>query len=272
MSAAIQAVSDAIPRENVLGVGVSATNPAGVTELVADWIRRRARHYVCVTGVHGVMESWRSEALRHIHNEAGLVTPDGRPLAWLLRWGGHRGSRQVCGPELMPMLFVAGQDRGWRHFLYGATPATLALLREQLLRTAPDAVIVGDHAPPFRSLTAEEDAASIAAINAAAPDIVWVGLSTPKQELWMAAHRQSLDAPVLIGVGAAFDFNAGLKRRAPPVLRRIGLEWAYRTAQEPRRLAGRYFRNNPAFVALVILQKAGVLRPSMTQQRPSHTA
>ena len=259
-------------RENVLGVGVSATNPAGVTDLIADWISRRARQYVCVTGVHGVMESYRSETLRRIHNEAGLVTPDGLPLAWLLRWSGHRGSRQVCGPELMPALFTAGQQRGWRHFLYGATPGTLALLRERLLQVAPDALIVGDHAPPFRPLTVEEDTASVAAINAAAPDIVWVGLSTPKQELWMAAHRERLDAPVLIGVGAAFDFTAGLKRRAPPVLRRIGLEWAYRTAQEPRRLAGRYLRNNPAFVGLVLLQKAGLLRPALTQQRPSSPA
>lgn len=248
-------------RENVLGVGVSVINTHEVLATVDGWIRDQARHYVCVTGVHGVMESWRSEALRRIHNEAGLVTPDGLPLAWLLRLGGHRGSHQVCGPELMPALFVAGQVRGYRHYLYGAMPDTLLRLRAGLLRVAPGAVIVGEHAPPFRPLTEAEDVAAVASINAARPDIVWVGLSTPKQEVWMASHRGRLDAPVLIGVGAAFDFNAGLKRRAPWVLRSIGLEWAYRAAQEPRRLAGRYLRNNPAFLGLIVLQKMGLLHP-----------
>lgn len=252
-----------LPRENVLGVGVSAINTHDALDTVAGWITARARHYVCVTGVHGVMESWRSEALRRIHNEAGLVTPDGLPLAWLLRLGGHQGSRQVCGPELMPALFVAGQDRGYRHFLYGATPETLGLLRQEMLRIAPDALIVGAHAPPFRPMTPAEDADAIALINAHQPDIVWVGLSTPKQEMWMASHRDRLQAPVLIGVGAAFDFNAGLKRRAPRLLRRLGLEWAYRAAQEPRRLALRYLRNNPAFLGLILLQKAGLLQPKL---------
>jgi len=191
------------------------------------------------------------------------VTPDGLPLAWLLRLGGHRGTRQVCGPDLMPALFVAGQDPGYRHFLYGATPDTLLLLRQGLLRVAPRAQIVGEHAPPFRAMTPSEDAAAMDMINAHRPDIVWVGLSTPKQEMWMASHRDRLDAPVLIGVGAAFDFNAGLKRRAPRLMRSLGLEWAYRVAQEPRRLAGRYLRNNPAFIGLILLQKAGLLQPKL---------
>ncbi len=255
------ATGPAMVRENVLGVGVSAINTQQMLATVDSWVRSRARHYVCVTGVHGVMESWRSETLRRIHNEAGMVTPDGLPLAWLLRLGGHRGARQVCGPELMPALFVAGQARGWRHYLYGATPETLARLRAGLLAAAPGAEIVGEHAPPFRPMTSAEDAAAVAAINDAQPDIVWVGLSTPKQELWMADHRGLLEAPVLIGVGAAFDFNAGLKRRAPWLLRSVGLEWAYRAAQEPRRLAGRYLRNNPAFVGLIVLQKMGLLHP-----------
>ena len=128
----------------------------------------------------------------------------------------------------MPALFVAGQGRGWRHYFYGATPETLGRLRDGLHRVAPGAEIVGDCAPPFRPMTEAEDQVAMAAINAARPDIVWVGLSTPKQEMWMASHRAKLEAPVLIGVGAAFDFNAGLKRRAPWVLRSVGLEWAYR--------------------------------------------
>lgn len=253
------AMPEAIEREDVLGVGVSAVNMDGALRAIGGWIARGERHYVCVTGVHGVMESQRSEALRRIHNGAGLVTPDGMPLAWLLRLGGHRHAGQVCGPELMPLAFAAGQDRGHRHFLYGATEETLARLRRAMLDVAPRAEIVGCHAPPFRPLTPQEDREIVAEINALRPDIVWVGLSTPKQEVWMAEHRPLLDAPVLIGVGAAFDIHAGLRRRAPRVLRHIGLEWLYRLAQEPGRLAGRYLRNNPAFLARLLMQKAGLL-------------
>jgi len=159
---------------------------------------------------------------------------------------------------LLPTLMVAGQDHFYRHFLYGATDDTLARLRQQIGRLAPRADIVGSHAPPYRPPTVEEDEAIIGQINACRPDIVWIGLSTPKQERWMAAHRGRLHAPVLIGVGAAFDITAGLRRRAPRVLRWSGLEWAFRLAQEPRRLAGRYLRNNPAFLAMVMAQKIGL--------------
>lgn len=250
-------------RENILGVGVSAINTCDALDTVERWISSGDRQYICVTGVHGIMESWRSEKLRRIHNQAGLVTPDGRPLVWLLRLGGHLGTSQVCGPELMPALVVAGQDRGHRHFLYGATADTLDRLQRALLQAAPRAQVVGTLAPPFRAMTAQEDREAVERINLCRPDIVWVGLSTPKQEVWMAEHRGSLAAPVLIGVGAAFDVNAGLRPRAPRLLSEIGLEWAYRTAQEPRRLAGRYFRNNPAFLGLVLLQKAGLLNPPL---------
>lgn len=252
-------MSGAIRRENVLGVGVSAINMEVALRTIDGWIARGDRQYICVTGVHGVMESQHSEALRRIHNRAGLVTPDGMPLAWLLRLGGHRQTGRVCGPDLMPLAFQAGQDRGHRHFLYGATEDTLERLRRALLALAPRAEIVGTYAPPFRPLTAQEDEAIVSEINARRPDIVWVGLSTPKQEMWMAEHRSRLDAAVLIGVGAAFDIHAGLRRRAPRFLHGTGLEWTYRLWQEPRRLAGRYLRSNPAFVAKVLLQKAGLL-------------
>jgi N-acetylglucosaminyldiphosphoundecaprenol N-acetyl-beta-D-mannosaminyltransferase len=254
-----------VRRENVLGVGVSAIDLDRALALIDGWIARRERHYVCVTGVHGVMECVRNPALRRIHNQAGLVTPDGMPLAWLLRLGGHRETDRVCGPELMPSVFTAGEAGGYRHFLYGSDDATLQRLQAALMAHAPRAVIVGAFSPPFRPLTPAEDAATVALINAAAPDIVWVGLSTPKQEYWMSEHRDRLSAPVLIGVGAAFDMHAGTRRRAPRFLRRTGFEWTYRLAQEPRRLARRYLQNNPAFVALVLLQKLGLLRPVLDQ-------
>ena len=160
----------------------------------------------------------------------------------------------------MPALFKHSEQTGYRHFLYGATPRTLELLRDNLKRKFPDAEIVGAYAPPFRPAGADEDEAVIEAINASAADIIWVGLSTPKQELWMARHRHRLSVPVLIGVGAAFDFHAGLVRQAPRWLQRAGLEWIFRTAMEPRRLAKRYLRNNPSFLALLAAKRLGFAR------------
>jgi N-acetylglucosaminyldiphosphoundecaprenol N-acetyl-beta-D-mannosaminyltransferase len=249
-----------LARENVLGVAVSAANMETAVGTICDWIDRDERQYVCVTGVHGVMESQHSVELRRIHNAAGMVTADGMPLAWLLKLAGHAGSDRVCGPELMPRMFIESQRRGDRHFLYGATPETLQRLRDNLALIAPGARVVGSYSPPFRPLTAVEDAAVVSAINAAGADIVWVGLSTPKQELWMATHRTRLQAAVLIGVGAAFDIHAGTVRRAPPFLRRTGFEWTYRLIHEPRRLWRRYLVNNPRFLAMILMQKTGLLR------------
>ncbi len=248
-------------RQDVLGVGVSVINMDGAIRAIQGWIDRGERHYVCVTSVHGVVESQESPELRRIHNGAGMVTPDGMPLAWMLKLSGHAETDRVCGPELMPAVFTASQARGDRHFLYGATEATLALLEAGLLAHAPRARIVGRHAPPFRPLSEAEDEAVVAMINAAQPDVVWVGLSTPKQEFWMDSHRGRLEAAVLIGVGAAFDVHAGHTPRAPRLVQRSGFEWLYRTAREPRRLWWRYFRNNPRFLAMVALQKLGLYRP-----------
>lgn len=252
-----------LARTNVLGVGVSAVNMQTALATIFGWVSNRERHYVCVTGVHGVMESTRSPLLRQIHNKAGMVTPDGMPLAWLLKLAGHRDSDRVCGPDMMPLVFVAGQAQGVRHYLYGGSQAALDGLQRRLLAAAPQAQIVGTCSPPYRALTDDEDADIVAAINASGADIVWVGLSTPKQEHWMAAHRQALKPPVLIGVGAAFDIHAGLVSRAPAFLRRTGFEWTYRLMLEPKRLWRRYFSSNPRFVALVALQKMGFYRPQM---------
>jgi N-acetylglucosaminyldiphosphoundecaprenol N-acetyl-beta-D-mannosaminyltransferase len=249
-----------IARLDVLGVEVSATDVSMAIDEIDRWIRQGHRSYVTLTGVHGVMESVRNDEIRRVHNAAGLVLPDGMPLVWLLWQGGFKFADRVYGPDLMPALFDHSQQTGYRHFLYGATPRTLELLKEKLKRKFPAAEIVGLHAPPFRPAGADEDDAVIEAINADAPDIIWVGLSTPKQELWMARHSHRLSAPVLIGVGAAFDFHAGLVRQAPRWLQRSGLEWVFRIATEPRRLARRYLRNNPAFVALLALRRLGFKR------------
>lgn len=252
--------SDPIARLDVLGVQVSAADIPIALDEIDRWVRQGHRGYVTLTGVHGIMESVRDEEIRRVHNAAGLVLPDGMPLVWLLWHGGFEYADRVCGPDFMPALFKHSQQAGYRHFLYGATPRTLELLQANLKRKFPAAEIVGAHAPPFRPAGADEDEAVIEAVNASAADIIWVGLSTPKQELWMARHRHRLLAPVLIGVGAAFDFHAELVRQAPRWLQRTGLEWTFRIAMDPRRLARRYLRNNPAFLAQIAAERLGLPR------------
>lgn len=247
-------------RVNVLGVGVSATTMARAVATIEHWISQRTPHYVCVTGVHGVMESQRDPTLRRIHNAAGLVTPDGMPLVWVSHCRGHHYVERVYGPDLMLAVCAHSVAPHYRHYLYGGAEGVPELLSNRLQQRFPGIQIVGTHSPPFRPLTPTEDAALVQRINATQPDIVWVGLSTPKQERWMAAHVGRLTAPVLIGVGAAFDFHAGLKPQAPRWMQRNGLEWLFRLATEPRRLWRRYLINNPLFVVLVIQQALGSVK------------
>lgn len=244
----------------MLGVGVSAVTMSQALETIADWLLRREQHYVCVTGVHGIMESQRDEELRQIHNRAGLVTPDGMPLVWLSRLSGQSHVERVYGPDLMLACCRRSVLEGYRHFFYGGGKGVAQRLAERLGSRYPGLRVAGTHTPPFRPLSAAEDQAIVRQINESAPDIVWVGLSTPKQELWMNAHVGRLNAPVLIGVGAAFDFHAGLKKQAPGWMQRTGLEWLFRLGTEPRRLWRRYLRNNPAFIWGVLLQAAGITR------------
>jgi N-acetylglucosaminyldiphosphoundecaprenol N-acetyl-beta-D-mannosaminyltransferase len=249
-----------VGRLDVLGVQVSAADTAIAVAEIDRWIRQGFRGYVTLTGVHGIMESVRNAEIRRAHDLAGLVLPDGTPLVWMLRHGGFRFAACVRGSDLMSALFAHSEATGYRHFLYGASPRSLGLLRDNFQRRFPAAAIVGIHAPPLRPAGAEEEEAVIAAINASGAQIIWVGLSTPKQELWMARHQHRLSAPVLIGVGAAFDFHAGIVRQAPRWLHGTGLEWVYRLATEPRRLGMRYLRNNPAFLFLIVAERLGVAR------------
>jgi N-acetylglucosaminyldiphosphoundecaprenol N-acetyl-beta-D-mannosaminyltransferase len=247
-------------RANILGVGVSAINMPDALRFIEMWIATGRRHYICVSGVHGVMESQRDETLRHIHNSAGLVTPDGMPLVWLARAQGHRRVERVYGPDLMLACCDISVSKGYRHFFYGGAEGVPEMLSERLCRRFPGLCVAGCYSPPFRHLTREEQDRVVHHINRTNPDIVWVGLSTPKQERWMHQHRSKLAAPVLIGVGAAFDFHAGLKKQAPRWMQRSGLEWSFRLMTEPRRLWRRYLTNNPLFVIRVLLQATGVAR------------
>jgi N-acetylglucosaminyldiphosphoundecaprenol N-acetyl-beta-D-mannosaminyltransferase len=255
------------PWANVLGVRVSAIDMEMAVRTIEDWVARREAHYVCVTGVHGVMESHRDKSLRDIHNAAGLVTPDGMPLVWLSRLMGFRHVERVYGPDLMLAVCKRSATQGYRQFFYGGAPGVAEKLAARLQSRFPGLQMAGVYSPPFRPLSPEEDKAVVEHINAAKPDIFWVGMSTPKQERWMAEHVGRLSAPVLIGVGAAFDFHAGLKRQAPRWMQRSSLEWLFRLLTEPRRLWRRYLINNPWFIWLVLLQALG--RPlSRQESRP----
>jgi N-acetylglucosaminyldiphosphoundecaprenol N-acetyl-beta-D-mannosaminyltransferase len=242
----------ALPRIDVLGVGVSAIDMGQAIAEIGRWIEEREQHYVCVTGVHGVMESQRDPELLRIHNRSGLTTPDGMPMVWAGHWAGAGQMRRVYGPDLMLALCELAAERGWSSYFYGGAEGVPQVLAERLTSRFPGLRVAGCMSPPFRSLTPEEDAAAIQQINDARPEIVWVGLSTPKQERWMADHLGQVQAPVLLGVGAAFDIHAGRLPQAPPYLQRAGLEWLYRMLREPRRLWRRYLRNNPRFVVAIL--------------------
>jgi N-acetylglucosaminyldiphosphoundecaprenol N-acetyl-beta-D-mannosaminyltransferase len=241
-------------------VGVDPVNQTRAVAAIERWIATGDQQYVTVTGIHGIMESQQDEHVRAIHNRAGLVVPDGMPLVWLSRLHGFAGADRVYGPDLLLACCHRSLATGYRHYFYGAGTGVPEQLIARLRARFPGLPVVGGFSPPFRALSPEEDAAIVRQINAARPDIVWVGLSTPKQERWMAEHRDRLDAPVLIGVGAAFDFHAGLKRQAPRWMQRSGLEWVFRLLCEPRRLWRRYLRNNPVFVWQLLLQALGVKR------------
>ncbi|MBY4591763.1 WecB/TagA/CpsF family glycosyltransferase [Rhizobium redzepovicii] len=243
---------------NVLGVRVSAVNLKSATEFIQKAIEDGRKEYVCVRDAHGIVRCQDDPELRSIHNRAFLVTPDGMPLVWALRKAGHAESGRVYGPDLMLSVFDAGSAKGLRHFLYGATAETLEQLQARLLAKFPQAQIVGSYAPPFRKLSTQEEADIADKLNRSGADIIWVGLSSPKQELWMAHMRDRLEASMLIGVGAAFDFHAGLKRQAPRFIQRSGFEWAFRLLCEPRRLWRRYALVVPTFISLSAFQRLGL--------------
>lgn len=245
-------------RANILGVGVSAINMELAVETVDRWLQEHKSNYVCVTSVHGIVESQHDEQLRQIHNAAGLVTPDGMPLVWSMKSQGHKHVSRVYGPDLMLEVMRLSQKRAYKHFFYGATEATLRRLQDNLERRFPGIQIVGTHSPPFRPLTPDEDAEIVETINRSRADIVWVGLSTPKQERWMAEHQHRVNAPVAIGVGAAFDFHAGLTRQAPKAIRHSGFEWLFRLITEPRRLWRRYVKIVPYFAVFAVCQRIGL--------------
>ena len=252
-----------IKRVNILGVGISVINLQTALAAVADAVRQRRKGCICVTGVHGVMEAQADEKLLRILNQAFLCTPDGMPMVWLGRLHGHRGMRRVYGPDLMLDVCEWSQKNLCRHFFFGGAPGVAEELRRKLTARFPNLQVVGCYTPPFRALNAEEEKQLQETIRAVRPDIMWIGLSTPAQENFMAEFLPRLDVTLMIGVGAAFDFHSGRVRQAPRWMQRSGLEWCHRLCQEPRRLARRYLRNNPLFALKIAGQLCGLKKYSL---------
>jgi N-acetylglucosaminyldiphosphoundecaprenol N-acetyl-beta-D-mannosaminyltransferase len=239
-----------IARRELLGVPIALVDYERAMDTMDAIVDGGAHGYVCAIAVHALMASRHDPELRTALEQASLVVPDGRPLVWALNALGERLPDRVYGPELMARYCARAAQRGHRVWLYGgATPAALDALERALDERFPGIVIAGRHSPPHRPLRSGEEDEIAARIDGDHADVVFVGLGAPKQEKWMARMRPRLEAPLLVGVGAAFDFIAGLKRQAPPWMQRRGLEWAFRLSQEPIRLLPRYLRYNPAFVA-----------------------
>jgi len=227
---------------------------------IACWIAHRIPTYVVVACVNDIMHAHRNPVLRRVTNAAGMVTPDGMPLVFLSRWMGYPHVDRVYGPDLMLAVSAMMAERGYSSYYYGGAEGVPEMLAEKMSARFPGLKIAGTYSPPFRSLIREEDEAIVEQINAANPDVIWVALGCPKQTIWMAEHRPRLKAPVLIGVGAAFDFHTGRIPQAPRWMQRRALEWLFRLGTEPRRLWRRYLISNPLFVLYVALQITGLRR------------
>jgi N-acetylglucosaminyldiphosphoundecaprenol N-acetyl-beta-D-mannosaminyltransferase len=243
-------------RVDVLGVGISITSMDDAVERIASWIEHGERQYVCCTPVAGVMASQHDEALPRVYEGSGLTVPDGMPLVWAGKFAGAREISRVYGPDLMERVLGLAAERGWRSFLYGGEPGVPEELRDRLVERFPGLRVVGTYSPPFRPLTEDESAQVASMINESGAELVWVGISTPKQDVFMAEQVGRLDPPVvLVGVGAAFDIHSGRTKRPPSWMGPLGLYWLYRLLQEPRRLWRRYLIGNLGFIRAIIRRR-----------------
>lgn len=242
------------PHADVLGIALSAINMDRAISLSESWIATGKSAYICMTGVHGVMEAQSDAHLRSVLNGALVNAPDGMPMSWVGWLQGHREMDRVYGPDFMANLCKASIGKGYRHYLYGGQPGVAHALKIALEKRFPGLQVVGTFTPPFRDLAQQEEAYFLKDVHTTKPDILWVGLSTPKQECFMAEYSDRLGVPLLVGVGAAFDFHTGRIDDAPAWIKRGGLQWLHRLLQDPRRLWKRYLLNNPKFIWLVTLQ------------------
>lgn len=247
------------PYANVLGVRVSPVDMSAAVAIADLCIASGRPGYICLTSVHGIMEAQADPAFRQILNYAVLNAPDGMPLCWIGRSQGYRAMDRVFGPDFMSALCRFSIPRGYRHYLYGGGPGVAMALQRTLQQRFPGLQIVGTYTPPFRELTAAEEHEFLRSIRQSRPDILWVGLSTPKQERFMAAYVERLQVPLLVGVGAAFDYHTGRIKDSPRWIKRAGLQWLHRLSQDPLRLGRRYLRTHPAFLWQIAIQRCNRL-------------
>ena len=240
-------------RYDVLGVRVSATNLDLASETISAWIKNKEKQYVCVAPVSTIVECQHDDAYRKIVNDAGMVTPDGMPVVWLGKMQRVPDLERTYGPDLLLKLCGLSKEREHRHYFYGGNPQSNDRLIKVLKRRFPGIHIAGTYVPRVLKIKEKETADVIQAINQAKPDILWVGLGSPKQDQWMVDHRDELDVPVIIGVGAAFDFVSGMKKQAPRWMQKAGLEWFFRLCSEPKRLWKRYLVGNTQFLYYLIV-------------------
>lgn len=231
----------------IMGVQIAVTDMEQTMALIAENLQTWKGEYICVSNVHTTVTAYEDPDYRQVQNGAVMALPDGGPLSAYSRRCGFPQAQRVTGPDLMRRILEESAEHGWRHYFYGSTEQTLDALRGWIARRYPGAVIAGMYSPPFRPMTPEEDEEIVRKINETSPDFVWVGLGAPKQERWMAAHRGRVHA-LMLGVGAAFDYEAGNIRRAPEWMQKHSLEWLYRMMQDPRRLIGRYLNTNLKFL------------------------
>lgn len=237
---------------NILGLNISTLSMAETIDTIERWIREVKSRYVCACPVSTIIKCQHDKDFLEIVNSAGLATPDGMPLVWLSKLKGNRNAERVYGPDLMLAFCKLAQSRGYSNFFYGGKESVPEKLAMNLQQKFPRLKISGTFSPPFRELTDQEDNQIVEMINRAKPDVVWVGIGSPKQERWMAQHLDKINAAVMIGVGAAFDFISGTKKQAPKWMQKSGLEWMFRLITEPKRLWKRYLFGNPKFIYLLI--------------------
>jgi N-acetylglucosaminyldiphosphoundecaprenol N-acetyl-beta-D-mannosaminyltransferase len=243
---------------DVLGVKVSAINMSLAVSMADRWIATSNPGYVCVTGVHGVMEAQADPEFLHILNRAAINTPDGMPMTWVGRLQGHHHMDRVYGPDFMAAMCRLSVERGYRNFLCGGEPGVAELLSESLQLRFSGLKIVGTYTPPFRALNPEEEMELVARVRESRPHILWVGLGTPKQERFMVQYLDRLQVPLLVGVGAAFDFHTGRLRECSGWVKRAGLQWMHRLMQDPKRLWKRYLLGNSTFLWHLAWQLSGL--------------
>lgn len=245
------------PCANVLGVSVDASDMEGALARIGELLQSRSKGYVCAIDVNGILSALNSSAVADVFEHAALALPDGTPTAWVGRAQGLRHMRPVTGPEIMQQIFARQQFTGRSHFFYGGNPGVADELAATLCRQYPWTKVAGTYTPPFRDLMSSEEAELVATINQCKPDIVWVGIGAPRQELFMRRMLPLLDTRLMFGVGAAFDFLTGRVRMCPPWIKRAGLHWLHRLAQDPARLWRRNVRNT-AFLWHIALQMTGM--------------